>query len=134
MKWNREEVSRLLNAKVTDEPLAGGGHVATVQFEDTRMQYELWIHEADVWIAADPERPIRALPFFEISVACTELAPVPRSGMPTGIGFYSGPVSSATLCFSITRRDDGSVSLSGAWKGWAAARRDATRPSNEPVA
>ena len=132
MKWNREEVCRLLNARVTDEPLADGGHVTIVYFEDSRMRYELWIQESGVFLAADPERPIQGLPFFEISIPCTELAPVPRSGMPTGIGMYSGSVSSSALCFSITRRDDGSISLSGAWDGLAA--HHATRTSNETVA
>ena len=117
---NRDEVSRLLNAEIIDEPLADGGHVTVVHLEDTRMRYEIWINEAGVFMAADPERPIQGLPFFEISIPCTELAPVLRSGMPTGIGMYSGPASSATLCFSITRREDGSVSLSGAWEGLAA--------------
>src|SRR5262245_29380093 len=113
MKWDRDEVSRLLNAEIIDEPLADGGHVTVVHFEDARMRYGIWISKASVVLAADPERPIQGLPFFEISIPCTELAPVPRSGMPTGIGMYSGPVSPATFCFSITRREDGSVSLSG---------------------
>lgn len=70
-----------------------------------------------MFLAADPERPVQGLPFFEISLPCTTLAPVPRSGMPTGLGMYSEPVSSATLRFPITRREDGSISLSGVWEG-----------------
>ena len=132
MKWNREEVSRLLNATITDEPLAHGGHVIIVHFEDARMRYELWINEASVFLAADPERPVQGLPFFEIILPCTELAPVERYGMPTGIGIYWGPTSSSTLCFSITRRDDSSISLSGAWDG-IAAHCQATPTSNETV-
>ena len=121
MNWNRDEVSRLLDAKVTDEPLAHGGHVTIVHFEDARMRYELWIHEHGVSLSADPETPFQGLPFFEITLPCTVLAPVPRSGMPTGIGMYSGSISSATLRFTITRREDGNVSLSGAWTGLTAA-------------
>ena len=120
MKWDRDEVSRLLNAEIIDELLADGGHITVVQLEDARMRYEMWINEASVFLAVDSERPLQGLPFFEISIPCTELAPVPRSSMPTGIGMYSGPVSSATLCFSITRRNDGSISMSGAWEGLAA--------------
>jgi hypothetical protein len=103
MNWNRDEVRRLLSANIIDQPLDDGGHV--------------WIHETGVFLAADPERPVQGLPFFEISLACTTLAPVPRSGMPTGLGMYFEPVSSSTLRFSITRREDGSVSLSGVWEG-----------------
>src|SRR5688572_20240860 len=121
MKWNREEVSRLLNAKIADEPLADPTHVAIVHFEDTRMRYELWINEKGVFLAVDPERPVQGLPFFEISLPCTVIAPFPRYGMPRGIGMYSGQISSATLRFSITRREDGCISLSGAWDGLTAA-------------
>lgn len=121
MNWNRDEVSRLLSAKITDEPLADGGHVTVVHFEDARVRFELWINESGVFLAADPDRPVQGLPFFEISLPCTALAPVRRSGMPTGIGMYSDPISSATLRFSITRREDGSISLSGAWDGLTAA-------------
>jgi hypothetical protein len=117
MKWNRDEVCQLLNARITDQPMPDGGHSAVIHFEDTRMRYEIWISNAGVFLAADPENPIQGLPFFEISIPCTELAAVRRSGMPTGIGMYSGAVSPATLCFSITRREDGCISLSGAWEG-----------------
>ena len=117
MNWNRDEVCRLLDARVTDEVVGEGGHVTIVYFEDARMRYELWINEDGVFLGADPERPIQGLPFFEISLPCTVLAPVARSGMPTGIGMYSGRISPDTLCFAITRREDGIVSLSGAWAG-----------------
>lgn len=88
------------------------------------MRYELLINEGGVFLAADAERPVQGLPFFEISLPCTELAPVARSGMPTGIGMYSGPIGPATLRFSITRREDGGISLSGAWEGLTAAQGD----------
>lgn len=117
MDWNRNEVCQLLSAKITDELMVDDRQVTIVHFEDARMRYELWIHETGVFLAADPERPVQGLPFFEISLPCTTLAPVPRSGMPTGLGMYSEPVSSATLRFSITRREDGSISLSGVWEG-----------------
>jgi len=89
MKWNREEVTRLLNARITDESAADGRNITMVRFEDTRMRYEMLINEEGVFLAADPEMPIQGLPFFEISRPCTDLAPVPRVGMPTGIGMYS---------------------------------------------
>ena len=41
MNWNRDEVSQLLRANITDEALADGGHVTVVQFEDARMRYDL---------------------------------------------------------------------------------------------
>lgn len=121
MNWNRDEVIQLLTAKITDEALVDGGHATIVHFEDARMRYELWINDNGVFFAADPERPVQGLPFFEISLPCTALAPVLRSGMPTGLGIYSGPVNSASLRFSITRREDGSISLSGAWDGLTAS-------------
>ena len=117
MKWNREEVSRLLNATITDESLADGRQLSIVSFEDTRMRYELWINESSVFLGADPDTPIQGLPFFEILLPCVELAPVERGGMPTGIGMYSGPIRHGALRFTITRRDDGCISLSGAWDG-----------------
>ena len=120
MKWDPDEVSRLLSAKIVDELLSDGGHISVVHFEDTRMRYEIWINETSVSVAADPEMPIQGLPFFEIAFPCIELSPVPRSGMPTGIGMFSGPAGPATLCFSITRRKDGNISLSGAWAGLGA--------------
>src|SRR5215813_12428658 len=92
MKWNREELSHLLNAKIIDTALASGSDIAIVTFEDGWMRYEMWISADSVFIAADPEKPVQALPFFEMSVPCIELAPVPRSGMPTGIGMFSGPI------------------------------------------
>ena len=119
MKWNREEVCRLLNARVTDEELVDGDRLTTLKFEDSLMLYEVWIHRWVVILCADPEKPIQGLPFFEISIPCTELAPVPRSGMPTGIGMFFGSVSPASLWFSITRREDGNISLSGSWPGLA---------------
>jgi hypothetical protein len=113
--------------QITEEPLADGRCVTLVRFEDMRMRYELLVSEHGVFLAADPERPVQGLPYFEISLPCTDLAPVPRSGMPTGIGMYSGLISSNTLRFSITRRDDGCISLSGAYNGLtAAANRNAT--------
>jgi hypothetical protein len=133
MKWNREEVARLLNAKITDAPLEDGRQVTLVRFEDARMQYELHIIEDGVFLAADPERPIQGLPFFEISLPCTEIAPLPRSGMPTGIGMFSGPINSTTIRFSITRREDGSISLSGVWPGLTAPHTGATPTSNATV-
>ena len=126
MKWNAEEVCRILNARFEDEGPPDNIN-PLVQFEDKLMRYEMRIFKANVFLAADPERPIQGLPFFEISVPCTELAPVPRSGMPIGIGMFLGPVGAATLCFSITRREDGCVSLSGAWDGLGAAYRLATQ-------
>ena len=117
MKWNREEVCRLLNATITDEPLADGRQLSIVSFEDTRMRYELWINESSVFLGADPDRPIQGLPFFEANIQCVELAPVARIGMPTGIGMYSGPISHDTLRFMITRREDGCISMSVAWGG-----------------
>jgi hypothetical protein len=122
MNWNRDEVSLLLTAKITTEPLEEGRQLTIVHFEDALMRYELWIDENGVFLAADPERPIQGLPSFEISLPCTTLAPVRRLGMPTGLGMYSGPVSSATLRFSVTRREDGNISLSGAWGGLTAAQ------------
>lgn len=121
MNWNRNDVCQLLSAKITDQPMVDGRQVTIVHFEDARMRYELWIHETGVFLAADPERPVQGLPFFEISLPCTTLAPVPRSGMPTGLGIYLEPVSSATLRFSITRREDGNISLSGVWEGLLAS-------------
>jgi hypothetical protein len=126
MKWNREEVSRLLNTRITEQSLEDGKTIAVIHFEDSRMRYEMLINNDGVYLAADPEMPIQGLPFFEISLPCTELAPVPRSGMPTGIGTYSGSVKSGTLRFSITRRNDGSISLSGAWEGLTAPHGEAT--------
>jgi hypothetical protein len=120
MEWNREEVSRLLNARITDEPLPDGTKIIVVHFEDVLMRYEMLIDEKGVFLAADPEMPISGLPFFEISLPCAEIAPVPRSGMPMGIGMYSGPVTASPLRFSIARREDGSISLSGAWEGLTA--------------
>lgn len=118
MNWNRNEVCQLLSAKSQMSLcMIDGEYASIVHFEDARMRCELWIHERGVFLAADPERPVQGLPFFEISLPCTTLAPVPRSGMPTGLGMYSEPVSSATLRFPITRREDGSISLSGVWEG-----------------
>jgi hypothetical protein len=37
--------------------------------------------------------------------------------MPTGLCIYSGPPSIATLCLSITRREDGMISVSGKYPG-----------------
>lgn len=126
MKWNREEVTRLLNARITDESAADGRNITMVRFEDTQMRYEMLINEEGVFLAADPEMPIQGLPFFEISRPCTDLAPVPRVGMPTGIGMYSGgPLNSTSLRFSITRREDGSISLSGAREGLTAPQNAA---------
>lgn len=81
MNWSRDEVRRILSTKITDQPLADGGHVTIVHFEDRRMRYELWVHETGVFLAADSERPVQGLPFFEISLACTTLAPVPRESV-----------------------------------------------------
>jgi len=120
MKWNREEVSRLLNGRITDEPSAGAGDLAIVRFEDARLRFELFIHESGVFLAADPELPLQGLPSFEIALSCTDLAPVQRIGMPTGVGIYAGPSSPTTLRFSITRREDGAISLSGACAGLTA--------------
>ncbi len=44
MKWNRDEIIRLLKARVADEPSANGGRITVLHFEDTRMRYELWIN------------------------------------------------------------------------------------------
>jgi hypothetical protein len=122
MKWNREEVSRLLKAVVTDEPLLNGEIDIVVRFEDARMRYEMYVREEGVFLAADPDQPVQGLPYFEFVLPCTELRPVPRTGMPTGIGMFAGP----TLLFSITRRDDGNISLSGWWDGMIAALSAAT--------
>lgn len=119
MTWNREEVIRLLNARVEDEPTPETGLICIVHFEDSRMRYEIWVSENGVFLAADSERPVQGLPFFEISIPCTVMRTLPRSGMPTGLGLFSGAPSSDTLCFSITRREDGEISLSGAWDGMA---------------
>jgi hypothetical protein len=115
MKWNRQEFSQLLKADIEDYALKGGGAATVVRFKDSRNVYELWINEDSVFVAADVAMPVQALPWLEISVQCTELAPVQRTGLPTGIGMYSGPISFGTLCFSITRREDGEISLSGCW-------------------
>ena len=131
MNWNREEVSRLLNAKITDEEAADGSQFTIIHFEDTRMRYEIYVTDRGVFIAADPERPVQGLPFFEISLSCTDLAPIPRSGMPTGVGVYSGRISSDSLRFSITRREDGIISLSGAWEGLESPAMTATTPNGE---
>lgn len=86
-----------------------------LQFADSVMRYELWVIEAmsSVFVGADLQRPIQALPFFEISLPCTKLAPYHRGGMPVGLGIY---LDGAVL-FTITRRDDGNISLSGAYDG-----------------
>lgn len=131
MKWNRDEVSGLLNARVVDEPIVDGGHVTIAYFEDALMRYELWISESGVYLSSDPERPVQVLPFFEISIPCTEIAPFRGVGMPTRLGMYCGPIGPATLCFSIIRRDDGLISLSGSWPGMGALRH--AKPASDDI-
>ena len=45
---------------------------------------------------------------------------VERTGIPAGMGIYGGTPGAATLRFSITRRTDGRISLSGMWPGMTA--------------
>ena len=119
MKWNRNEVRRLLDAELSEESAADGVSVHILRFFDHLMRYELWLSDAtsSVFLAADAQTPIQGLPFFEISIPCTELAPHARDGMPVGLGIYSGAVAPPNLRFSITRRTDGNISLSGAYDG-----------------
>jgi hypothetical protein len=94
------------------------------------LKYELWISETYAFLTADPERPLQGLPYFEISLQCTDLAPLERRGMPTGIGIFAAPLNTLTsLRFSITRRHDGNISLSGVWDGLIASH---TTPPPRP--
>jgi hypothetical protein len=119
MKWNREEVAHLLSAEICDEETPNGERFTTVHFKDPLMRFELWILEGKglICFSGDPERPMQALPLFEISLPCSELAPCRRGGMPVGLGVYTGNEQSCRLLFTITRRDDGYISLSGVWDG-----------------
>jgi len=118
MKWNRDEVIDLLRAEI-DEESKEDGKAISVYFEDETMGYMLLLIEsADVAVLlADPQTPLQELPHLELSLACAELAPFEREGLPTGLGIYRGAPSASTLCLSITRREDGSISLSGAYPG-----------------
>lgn len=128
IKWNREQIIQLLDAEIEDPDLDdtfAADHgirdygVHFVRFADRLMKYELWIVERSrsVMISSDPERAPQALPSFEISLPCAELAPLKRGGMPTGLGIYADTPSPSTLRFSITRRKDGIISLSGCYAG-----------------
>jgi hypothetical protein len=117
MKWDPEQVKQLLEATI-EEQLSDDGSLRfpVIRFQDALMKYEIRLYSDSegVFIAADPDIPITGLPYFEISLPCKRLAPVPRTGMPTGLGLFSGE-SWKSLRFTITRRGDGRISLSGAW-------------------
>lgn len=113
MTWNREELMRLLSAKISDEVLPDGKPLTIASFEDPRMRYELWITEGSVFLAADSERPLQELPSLEISIPAVAIRPVLRSGMPVGVAIFSGPCEQAEIRLSITRRSDGFISISG---------------------
>lgn len=118
MIWNPKDILTLLTATIEGEYQTDLGKTTTFNFRDTLMNYQLMVtsggEREGVFVAADPERPIQGLPYFETSLACCRIAPLPRSGMPTGIGFFIGP-DWKDIRFSITRREDGNISLSGAW-------------------
>jgi hypothetical protein len=119
MQWNREEVAHLLSAEICDEETPNGERFTTVHFKDPLMRFELWILETkgSICLSGDPERPMQALPLFEISLPCSELGPCPRGGMPVGLGVYSEVEHARRLLFTITRRDDGYLYLSCMWDG-----------------
>lgn len=115
MTWDREEIMRLLSAKLSDDLLPDGKPLTVASFEDPRMRYELWIFERSVFLAADSERTIQGLPSLEISIPAVAIRPYLRSGMPAGIAIFSGPCEQAEIRLSITRRSDGFISISGGW-------------------
>jgi hypothetical protein len=118
MLWNREEFKRLLDAEIV-EPESPEYPVITINFRDALMRYQILVFEGKAMISlgADPESPLTGLPCFEISLPCSAMSPVVRSGMPIGIGIYLADAFLENLCFSITRREDGLISMSGMWNG-----------------
>ena len=119
MKQDFQIVTDLLQAQsFANQEMDGKPHI-TFRFRDECMRFELWIWSGRAVISADPEIPMSALPTFEISIPFTELGPVERTGMPTGLGFYAhSPAGDRVLRFSITRREDGRFSLSAMWPGF----------------
>ena len=109
----------LLSADVVETTDHNGSPLVIVHFGDAMMNYDLYLFEAtnSVFLAADPRSPIQGLPFFEITLPCVELAPCARGGLPTGLGIYAGVPDPTALWFSITRREDGNISLSGSYPG-----------------
>jgi hypothetical protein len=118
MMWSPEDILTLLSAEIESETESELGKHTTFVFHDSIMKYTLTVNTgADTegfFLAGDPERPIQGLPFFETALNCCRIASVPRTGMPTGIGFFVGG-KWEDLRFTITRREDGNISLSGAW-------------------
>ena len=118
MKQDFQIVADLLQAQIFANQEMDGKPHTTFLFRDGCMRFELWIWSGWAMISADPEIPMSALPTFEISIPFTELGPVERTGMPTGLGFYAhSPAGDRELRFSITRREDGRFSLSAMWPG-----------------
>lgn len=115
MTWDREELARLLNARLADDILPKGQRLSIARFEDPRLRYELWIMEDSVFLSAEPDAPAQGLPALELSLPVTAIKPFARWGMPTGIGIVSESGDSAVIRLSITRREDGFVSISGSW-------------------
>ena len=118
-------VIKFLDAQIMASPSEHDRPVTVISFKDDLLKYEMWVMEDcdSVFICSDAERPIQGLPSFEISLPCCEMATFPRGGMPYSLGIYSGPPSQATLLFSIVRREDGRISLSGAWDEMFSSRR-----------
>ncbi|HEX7862148.1 MAG TPA: hypothetical protein VF773_17570 [Verrucomicrobiae bacterium] len=118
MTWNPQDLLTLLNATIVDTGETELGNHTTFAFSDPLMKFELLVNTGGevegIFLAADPERPIQGLPFFETSLNCCRIAPFPRSGMPPGLGFFVGE-NWRDIRFTITRREDGYISLSGAW-------------------
>jgi hypothetical protein len=118
MKWDHDQVRDLLDAEIEVGEANDGSGLHVARFSDNLMKYELWIIEkmGSVFLAADPELPLQGLPLFEVSLPCAELAPVERGGMPTGLGIFEALDHGSTLSFTITRRKNGTISLSGAYE------------------
>jgi hypothetical protein len=118
MTWNPHDILTLLTATIDDESKSELGNSTTFIFQDTLMKYLLMVNTGGeregIFLAVDPERPVQRLPFFETALDCSRIAPIPRDGCPTGVGFFIGQ-NWKDIRFSITRREDGKISLSGAW-------------------
>ena len=117
MIWNPHDILTLLTATIEGEHPHDFGTATIFNFRDSLMNYQLIVTTGEregIFLAADPERPVQGLPHFETSLACCRIAPLARSGMPTGIAFFIGP-DWKDVRFSITRREDGNISLSGVW-------------------
>jgi|SRR5687767_15294847 len=118
MIWNPQDILTFLTATIDRESQSELGNSTTFIFQDSLMRYLLMVNTGGeregIFLAADPERPVQRLPFFETALDCTRIAPIPRDGCPTGLGFFIGQ-NCKDVRFTITRREDGNISLSGAW-------------------